>query len=181
VDTPLDGKEWKPIPISISAVFDAKSIPHFDKLTQRNLQESLDNEFDPILGLRHLHRAKNESIPHHKWIDATIAAELAIKEALIRAKPELEKLLLELPSPPLTKLYGPILEEYLGERSPYLSVIRKGVEIRNKLVHRPKEQHIDTQEAVNYVNDIEKIIFHLLGLLNTRNKLIENRLKLLNF
>jgi len=177
----VDGQDWSPIPSSLSVVVDARNIPRFDEHTCNNLQESLNEEFEPLLGMRHLHRAKNESIPHHKWIDATIAAELAIKEVFIRAKPELEALLLEVPSPPLTKLYGSILETYLGERSPYLSVIGKGVEVRNRLVHKPTSERVDAQEAVNYVNDIERIIFHLLSLLNPQSKLIQQRLRLINF
>lgn len=105
----VDGQDWRPIPSSFSIVVDGRNIPRFDKCTCSNLQESLDEEFEPLLAMRHLHRAKNELIPHHKWIDATIAAELAIKEVLIQAKPDLEALLLEVTSPPLTKLYGSVL------------------------------------------------------------------------
>lgn len=176
----VSGQDWKPIPSSLSIIVDVKDIPQFDEYTCKRLQESLNGEFEPLLGMRHLHRAKNESIPHYKWIDATIAAELAIKEVLIRARPELEALLLEMPSPPLTKLYGPILETYLGERSPYLKIINKGVERRNRLLHKSKMERVDGQEAVEYVNDIERVIFHLLSLLKPQNKLIQQRLKMMN-
>ena len=90
--------------------------------------------------MRHLHRAKSENIAHHKWIDATIAAELAIKDVLSKANPDLELLLMEMPSPPLVKLYGVILEKHLGEKSPYLKRIKNGVEIRNRLVHKPYDE-----------------------------------------
>ena len=177
----VEGQDWRPIPSSFSTVFEAISIPRFDERTCNNLQESLNEGFEPLLAMRHLHRAINESIPHHKWIDATIAAELAIKEVLIRAKPDLESLLLEVPSPPLTKLYGSVLETYLGERSPYLGIIRKGVEVRNRLVHRPTSERVDAQEAVDYVDNIELVIFHLLSLLKPQNRLIQEKLRLINF
>ncbi len=54
---------------------------------------------EPLIAMTHLHRAVNEPLPRHKWIDATIAAELAVKEFLIRKCPELRSLLERLPSP----------------------------------------------------------------------------------
>jgi hypothetical protein len=153
---------------------------NFDSTTPLNhnsislVQSALDSKISPLIALRHLHRAKEENISHHKWIDATIAAELAIKEVLIIHNPNLEILLMEIPSPPLDKLYGSILEEYLGERSPYLNKIKKGVEIRNKLVHKPNGYKIDTQKANEYVNIIEAAIFHLLYLIYPNHNLVEN-------
>lgn len=113
-----------------------------------------------------------ENIAHYKWIDATIAAELAVKEVLATVNPELETLLMEMPSPPLAKLYGTILERYLGEKSPYLKQIQKGVEIRNRLVHRHDAEAIDDQEASDYVQSIEGAIFHLLSLAHPNSLLI---------
>ena len=175
----VPGKEWRPLPSSISVAFDGRTIPHFDQRTCKLIQDSLNENMVPLLGLRHLHRAKNEQLPHHKWIDATIAAELAVKEVLIRAHPELEPLILEVPSPSLGKLYGPILQAYLGERSPYLRVIKAGVEIRNRLVHKPSSERVDHQKAIDYINDIEGAIFHLLSLLYPGNGLIAARARLI--
>lgn len=138
------------------------------------VQSSLSNGIEPLIAMRHIHRAKLEKMPHHKWVDATIAAELAIKEVLVRACPNIGTLLLEMPSPPLNKLYGAILEEYLGERSPFLAEIRNGVEVRNKLVHKPVHEYIDDQKAIDYVNKIEAAIFHLLSLLYPNDNLIKN-------
>jgi hypothetical protein len=141
--------------------------------TIKNIQAALDNNMEPLMAMRHLHRARLESMPHHRWIDATIAAELAVKEVLAIAKPELEQLLMEVPSPPLDKLYGSILETYMGERSPYLKFIREGVKVRNKLIHRPYAEKIDPQAAIDYVEQIEGAIFHLLHMLYPKDKLIE--------
>ncbi|EJA3105377.1 hypothetical protein MWT34_004594 [Vibrio vulnificus] len=137
------------------------------------IQSSVDNKVEPLLAMRHLHRAKSEFSSHHKWIDATIAAELAIKEVLSKARPELEPLLLDMPSPPLSKLYGKIMAEYLGEPSPYKSKIDQGVQMRNKLVHRHDSPRIDSQKANDYVTDVECAIFHLLTLLYPDDQLIK--------
>ena len=152
-----------------------------DEETINLIQTSLDNQIKPLTAMKYLHRAFHENLPHHKWIDATIAAELAIKEVLCIAKPELEILLLEMPSPPLTKLYGDILEEYLGEASPYKSKIKKGIEVRNKLVHRHDTSYINGQEAIIYVENIGKAILHLLTLLYPNDKLIERTYKTITF
>ncbi|OCH01506.1 hypothetical protein A6D98_03035 [Aliivibrio fischeri] len=141
--------------------------------TRDLIQLSIDNQVKPLLAMRHLHRAKSERSAHHKWIDATIAAELAVKEVLSRARPDLEILLLDMPSPPLPKLYGKILKEYLGEETPYKRAIENGVQIRNKLVHRHDSPKIDMQKATDYVKDIERAIFHLLTLLYPSDQLIK--------
>ena len=75
--------------------------------------------------------------------------------------------LLELPSPPLRKLYGTILEEIVGERSPYVSDLHKGAEIRNNLVHRPGTM-VDSQDAVNYMGMVRHAIRHLIRLCRDR-------------
>ncbi|WGV57763.1 hypothetical protein QIH01_20040 [Brevibacillus brevis] len=129
------------------------------------IQNYLDSGFKPFIALKHLHRAKREKDPRFKWIDATISAELAIKEFLIKINPDIKLLLLELPSPPLYKLYGPILEQYAGEPSPKLKQIQKGIEIRNKLIHKPEDADISLDKASEYVHDIEIAIYHLLQLL----------------
>ena len=150
------------LPSSLSVSISCLSSEPLRSNTIANIQTSIDQDLEPIIAMRHLHRAKKENIAHHKWIDATIAAELAVKEVLVTIKPDLETLLMEMPSPPLAKLYGSILEEYLGERSPYLKYIREGVEVRNRLIHKPYAEHIDAQTANDYVAHIEGAIFHLL-------------------
>lgn len=63
----------------------------------------------------------------------------------------------------------------MEEHSPYLGVIREGLEIRNRLLHRAFSEKVDDQKAVNYVNDIERAIFHLLSSLYKKNGLINSR------
>jgi hypothetical protein len=168
-----DGKQWKSLPSTLSMAIEGRSISPIGSTEVELIQSALDNNITPLLAMRHLHRARLENVSHHKWIDATIAAELAVKEVLIRAQPKLKVILLEVPSPPLDKLYGVILEKYLGERSPYLNRIREGVRVRNRLVHRPDAERIDDQKAISYVQDIAKAIFHLLSLLYPNDKLIK--------
>jgi hypothetical protein len=163
-----DQIEWNLVPVVIKAVVQIKNSINLTENTSKYIQGYLDGQgWEPLLALRHLQKAKIESNPRYKWIDATIAAELAIKEFYIRLAPQLETLLLEVPSPPLTKLYGSVMESLVKVKSPKLKEISKGVEIRNKLVHRPDEINIDANEANKYVEDIEQAIFHLLSILYT--------------
>jgi hypothetical protein len=77
--------------------------------------------------------------------------------------------LLNMPSPPLDKLYGSVLESFGYPRSPMLSAIREGVKVRNDLIHKPdtgRESEIDIARAVEYVEDIQGAINHLLHLLH---------------
>jgi hypothetical protein len=129
------------------------------------MQEGLDKDYRPLIGMRHLFRAMQEAEPRFRWIDITIALELAIKEALIRKHPEIELLILEMPSPPLTKLYDKIMKHYLGEKSPYMAAIRTGMETRNKLLHRPDGVHITEVQAGDYLREAHKAINHVFLLL----------------
>lgn len=158
---------WEEIPIFPRLTLEPPVSPQsLNKESALEIQNKLDRDFQPLLALKHLHRAKNESNPRYKWIDATIAAELAIKEFYIRLKPEMQTLLLEVPSPPLDKLYGKILESMIGRESPIKPKIRKGVEIRNKLIHRPTEiSELNIDKAIEYVNDVEAAIYDLLKIL----------------
>lgn len=162
-----DGKTWNRISRRLRVAISVSGIMPLDDKTEICIQDFLDSDYQPFLALRHLQRARNERNPRHKWIDATIAAELAIKEFLIRIKPELETLLLEVPSPPMHKMYGPILNEYAGEplNREILASLAKGAEIRNKLLHRPQEEIIDHQKAINYVDNVAEAIKFLVTIL----------------
>lgn len=164
--------EWRDIPTTASVSYDILSNQPLDEKTHIAVQAALTSEVLPLVAMRHLHRAKHESQPHHKWIDATIAAELAVKEVLCRAHPAMELMLIEMPSPPFSKMYGSLLKHYLGEESPFRKRLIVGQEKRNSLVHRPGAISIDRQEANDYVADVEGAIFHLLTLLYPDDELI---------
>jgi len=80
--------------------------------------------------------------------------------------------LLEVPSPPLNKLYGTVLQQYGGESSPWKNKIAKGAEVRNKLLHIPHHEAIDPWEANEYVDDVQSAIYHLLALLYPEDPLV---------
>jgi hypothetical protein len=123
----------------------------------------LDQDFQPFAATAHLHRAANESQPRTRWIEATIAAELAIKEYLVRKEPGLESLLTEIPAPPLSKLFGAVLEAYAGFRATKLSALSKGAEVRNRLLHRPKGMSVSADDAARYLQDVQFTFFELLS------------------
>ncbi len=129
------------------------------------LQDGINENINPFVAMRHLYRAIQEKNPRFKWIDATIAAELAVKEALIRKEPQLAAFIEHVPSPPLQKLYGELLETYLGARSPQRTALAEGATKRNKLVHQPAEIQVTEEEAQDYVNVVMKAIHHLYALL----------------
>jgi hypothetical protein len=163
----FDNMNWRFFPgAKLTITASSYSTNPLDIKSAELIRDHLSSEIEPFLALSFLHRAKKERHPKYKWIDATIAAEIAIKEFLILIKPEVESVLLEVPSPPLHKLYGSILESYTGQRSPVLKHIAEGARVRNQLVHRPEKVNIDSQEAIDYLKHVEMAIGHLLGIIN---------------
>ena len=55
--------------------------------TVEKVQSALNHKIKPLIAMAYLHRAQKEDMSRYKWIDATIAAELAVKEVLILKKP----------------------------------------------------------------------------------------------
>lgn len=155
--------EWRWFEDAITLnVIAGNPVSKLDSWWATRLQECLDDGVEPFAAMRHLHLAEQEDRPWAKWIEATIAAELAIKEYLARKNPGLRALLTELPSPPLGKLYGPVLEAYAGFRATKRSVIDKGATLRNDLLHRFASKSISDQEAREYVADVRFTIWELL-------------------
>lgn len=137
------------------------------------IQKTINENIQPWVALKYMEHAKRERIPNHKWIYATIAAELAIKEFLIRKEPVIGAILLELPSPPLDKLYGSILNKYTGSESPAKKVIKKGIETRNKLLHQASEFEIVEDEAIAYVEEIDNAINDLMIRLHSEESIFK--------
>ncbi|PFE65795.1 hypothetical protein CN316_22145 [Bacillus cereus] len=158
-----DNEKWNKISTQVNLVSGSSYSPRvFTNEAAKVLQEYISNQFEPFIALKHLHRARADSNPRHMWIEATIAAELAIKEFLIRKNRNLEFLLLELPSPSLSLLYGRVLEKYAGEKYPKYNKLGEGAQMRNKLVHRPEEARITYEQAVSYIMLVEDAIYYLL-------------------
>ncbi len=168
----VDGVNWRTVPRLLTATIQMTGTIRLDEESASALQGHLDDGVQPLLALKYLHRAWNENNQQFRWIDATIAAELAVKEFLIRIEPKLEKLLLEVPSPPLDKLYGPILKHYAGGESPKLKQIREGMQVRNRILHRPQSASIDSQEATIYVQDVAIAIDDLVCRLHSKDPIV---------
>lgn len=157
--------EWKRFPFWGDGRTTIRQVSILAGAAAEQLQQVITDGVTPLVGMRYLHRAKAEADPKYRWVDATIAAELSIKEILQIARPDTAVLFNNLPSPSLSKLYGEILDAYLGERSPYLKALNYGAEKRNALVHRPTVIDIDATMAEEYVGNVEAAIFHALALL----------------
>ncbi|MBW0933546.1 hypothetical protein [Priestia megaterium] len=171
----IDNLNWKDIPKESMLQMGPSTSPRY--LTQEasiTIQNYINQKIDPFVALKHLHRARKDEVPRHMWIEATIAAELAIKEFLIRLKPDMEFILLELPSPPLSTLYGKVLEHYIGEKYPKYNKLGDGAKIRNQLIHRPKETDITYEKAVAYVQIVEEAIYFLLRRLYPEDPIINS-------
>jgi len=167
-----DGRKWNRISSRLRVTTSVTGILGLNKDSCKWLQDYIDSGYQPLLALRHLHRARKEHGSRHKWIEATIAAELAIKEFLIRLKPELATLLLEVPSPPMHKMYGVILKEYTDKKldKEVFKALVEGAEIRNRLLHRPEREKIDDQKANNYISAVSEAMRQLLSILYPRRE-----------
>lgn len=168
----VDRSNWKRMPMAIFATLQVQHIEPLDDNTTHIIQQYIENDFEPFLALRHLYRSREERDPRYKWIDATIAAELAIKEFLIKKCPAMERILLEVQAPALDKLYGSILKDCANEESPNKKAIKNGADIRNALIHKPLKIEIGAQDAISYYSEIQMAIFHLLNLLYPKDPLI---------
>ncbi|MGM0842805.1 MAG: hypothetical protein ACQEWE_18870 [Bacillota bacterium] len=171
----IDNSNWYEIPPKPTLQMGPSTMPRIlTQETSKIIQDYIDNKIEPFVALKHLQRARKEEVPRHMWIEATIAAELAIKEFLIRLKPDMEFILLELPSPHLGTLYGKVLEHYIGERYPKSNKLGDGASTRNKLIHRPKEADITYEKAVEYVQLVEDAIYFLLRKLYPSDSIINS-------
>jgi hypothetical protein len=165
-----DGSTWRDIQSEgeLRIAMSVQVVGELDRRWQKKIQELLNEGEKPLLAVKLLWEAHRSSGGRFQWIEATIAAELAVKEVLARMEPKLRPLLMEVPSPPLRKLYGPVLEEVAGERSPYVSELNKGAERRNRMIHRPEGEELDAQEVIDYLNVVSAAIRHLLKLHRTQ-------------
>jgi hypothetical protein len=134
----------------------------------------------PFFAFRHLHKAFSEQDTRHKWINATIAAELAFKEFLSKFDERTSSLIINVPSPPLKKLYKEVLMEFTGFESPMANQLQKGAERRNSLVHRANYPSPGRQETNLYVAQVQIAIFHLYICLYPGNELFQWLLKKAN-
>lgn len=117
-----------------------------------------------LAAFEYIREARRTTDDRIAWIAATIAAEIGIKEILGRVAPQLLPLLLEMPAPPLHKLYGKILNAMSGQPSTFVREIQRGAEIRNHLVHKPASVDLDSQGVSDYISDVEAALYELLNM-----------------
>lgn len=134
----LGDNQWFSIPRKLRMDIGLSSLGNLNATTARSLQELLSENEEALVATGYLHQARNSMNGRYQWIYATMAAELAIKEILVRIEPKLQVILERFPSPPLNKLYGDVLESVAGMRSTNASTLQRGARKRNQLVHNPK-------------------------------------------
>jgi hypothetical protein len=163
--------KWKRLPSLFNASIDSIPVYPLDSNTVKLAQSYIKEGIEPFLALRHLQKARAEQIPRYKWIDAAIAAELAIKQYLIIKDPSKWMNRLQRPHH-IEELYGKYLKQYSGEESPVLAELKKGATIRNDILHYRREVNISPQDAIDYVQLVEIAIYHLLTLLYSGDLMI---------
>jgi hypothetical protein len=158
----LGDNQWFSIPRELTVDVELSSFGNLNVITANSLQELLSENEEALVATSYLHQARNSRNRRYRWIYATMAAELAIKEILVRIEPKLQVILETLPSPPLNRLYGDVLESVAGVRSTSLSKLQNGAQRRNQLVHNPMSPTPTFNEVREYINFIEDRVRWLL-------------------
>lgn len=162
----INNKDWLPVPdkretawrgINPIYVLDDRLLGWIPKLIERGIE--------PFFAFTHLHKAFLEQNCRHKWINATIAAELAFKEFLAQYDTRATSLITHVPSPPLNRLYRDVLKEYTGVESPMQAVLGNGATLRNHLIHKTTEPTPTIEKTNIYIHQVQVAIFHLYSLL----------------
>lgn len=158
----LGDNQWFSIPGGLRINIGLSSLGNLNAITARSLQELLSDNEEALVATSYLHQARNSMNRRYQWIYATMAAELAIKEILVRIEPKFQVILGTLQSPPLNRLYGDVLESVAGVRSTNLSRLQNGAQIRNQLVHNPRSPTPNFNEVNDYIDFIEDRVKWLL-------------------
>jgi len=163
IEWSLDNGQWYAVPSKVTVYGWVYSLGNMNESYAKRLQKLLLENEEALVATNYLHQARNAESGRYQWIYATIAAELAIKEVLARMEPKLQVILSTLPSPPLNKLYGDVLESVAGVRSEGLNRLQTGAEIRNKLLHSPESVDLSSDKVNDYIAFIEERIRWLLS------------------
>lgn len=163
IEWSLGDNQWYPIPSKLTIYTWAYSLGNMQESNAKRLQKLLLENEEVLVATNYLHQARNAESGRYQWLYATIAAELAIKEVLARMEPKLQVILSTLPSPPLNKLYGDVLESVAGVKSEGLNRLQPGAEIRNKLLHSPESVDLSSDKVNDYIAFIEERIRWLLS------------------
>ncbi|MGC1007862.1 hypothetical protein [Pantoea agglomerans] len=162
--------------LNTSAILDLSYI-FTDDFIQATSSYITDESKKPLLAFSILRNSLHQKNLRQRWIEITVAAELGIKEFFIRKFPSFEILMNDMPSPNIKKMYGSILEHYIGEKAPNLNAIQKGLEIRNSLVHSFSEQKINANLADDYTKAIKECLIFLQVKLSGEDCFTNNQIK----
>ncbi|MEP8887179.1 hypothetical protein ABKV35_19120 [Enterobacter kobei] len=156
-----NGMEYRLYPdLNMSAILDLSFIFN-DNFVEGISSYITDESKKPLLAFSVLRNSLHQKNLRQRWIEITVAAELGIKEFFVRKFPSFELLMNEMPSPNIKKMYGSLLEHYIGEKAPNLNVIQRGLETRNSLVHSFAEQEINAKMADDYTKAIKECLIFL--------------------
>jgi len=108
-----------------------------------------------------LYQAYADTNTKFKWINATVAAEQAFKEFISVFDDRTESIMLNVPSPPIEKLYNNVLQAYTGFSSSVYKELQKGAATRNALIHKHKTEAPPLKETNIYIHQVEVAIFEL--------------------
>ncbi|WP_052234708.1 hypothetical protein [Pectobacterium carotovorum] len=146
--------------LNVSTILDL-SFVFTDTFAQEISSYITDESKKPLLAFSVLRNSLHQENLRQRWIEITVAAELGIKEFFVRKFPSFEMLINEMPSPNIKKMYGSLLEHYIGEKAPNLNFIQKGLEIRNSLVHSFSEQKINASMSDDYTKAVKECLIFL--------------------
>lgn len=97
----IDNQNWFNYPRRLRGYISSRSFTTLSERTSSYIQSYINGHlWEPFIAFQFLDKAKDESNPIFKWINATIAAELAIKEFFIMYDSKFEQFIVEVPSPP---------------------------------------------------------------------------------
>lgn len=164
-----DGSEWYPLPHKLQIHAHGRSYEPLTDAAVERIQALIDRGERALLATPHLlhaRRAAAQNIGAEKtsWVNAAIAAEIGVKEILVRLEPALQTLLVEAPAPPLSSLYGRILKAYGGGEFPgrLRRHLQSGAHTRNKIVHSPQPVPISPSGLHDYLDQVEEALKLLL-------------------
>ncbi|WP_052325949.1 hypothetical protein [Pectobacterium brasiliense] len=146
--------------LNVSTILDL-SFVFTDTFAQEISSYITDESKKPLLAFSVLRNSLHQENLRQRWIEITVAAELGIKEFFVRKFSSFEMLINEMPSPNIKKMYGSLLEHYIGEKAPNLNFIQKGLEIRNSLVHSFSEQKINASMSDDYTKAVKECLIFL--------------------
>lgn len=166
-----ENDEWIKFPMDLKGIARISRPYVLTDIRKKYIQNEMNEGEMPFKAFAFLKHAKLEKDLSIKWITATIAAELAIKEFYMRFDDKLEYIVTEMPSPPLGKLYNGMLQAVAGCSNTKYKELDKGATTRNKLVHSPKNVELKEKDVNKYIHDVETAIFELVEILDKNSQL----------